>query len=376
MKIVHISDVHFGFELLKDKVEKAIKQINEIEPDLVVLTGDIGLWGVHHEFRDAYETLSSIKSEILAVPGNHDARNDGLKYFRLYFGRTRKRVKVDNAVFIGVDSTLPDSDEGYVGDEQREWILSNVRKNCINIVVMHHHLVPIPHTGRNMNVLIDAAEMVEALAFHCHGGVVLAGHRHVPYSTKLLRTHVIHAGSLSSYKVLMPDNNYNVIEFDEEAVKLELRFIDLGGVEIGKFKLKPEIPESIDKYRKLTSTKRVLFISVKNDLRTKIAEYVFNKVSPDNMYAISCGTSPSKSLSEIAVEFARKRGVKLTKPKKLTEEMLEDADYVISLDENVDVRRIDEVWNLAIPNSYEEALKLCEVIEGKVKELIRNLLLS
>nr|WP_244403235.1 metallophosphoesterase [Ferroglobus placidus] len=43
MKIVHISDVHFGFELLKDKVEKAIKQINEIEPDLVVLTGDIGL---------------------------------------------------------------------------------------------------------------------------------------------------------------------------------------------------------------------------------------------------------------------------------------------------------------------------------------------
>ncbi|WP_341871657.1 arsenate-mycothiol transferase ArsC [Ferroglobus placidus] len=174
----------------------------------------------------------------------------------------------------------------------------------------------------------------------------------------------------------MPDNSYNVVEFDEEAVKLELRFIDVGSVEIGKFKLKPEVPESIGKYRKLTSTKRVFFVSVKNDLRTKIAEYVFNKISPDNMHAISYGTSPSKSLSEVAVEFAKKRGVKLTKPKKLTEEMLEDADYVISLDESVDVRRVDEVWKLSTPNSYEDALKLCKVIEGKVEELIRRLLLN
>lgn len=56
--------------------------------------------------------------------------------------------------------------------------------------------------------------------------------------------------------------------------------------------------------------------------------------------------------------------------------MLEDADYVISLDESVDVRRVDEVWKLSTPNSYEDALKLCKVIEGKVEELIRRLLLN
>ncbi|WP_456371067.1 metallophosphoesterase family protein [Geoglobus sp.] len=245
MQIVHISDVHFGFELVRDKVEKAIRQINELEPDVVVLTGDIGQWGIHHEFREAYETLSGLEPDLLAFPGNHDARNDGLKYFQLYFGRRKKAVKMDEVVIVGVDSTLPDTDDGYIGPEQREWISKKVRKNCVNIIAMHHHVVPIPHTGRNRNVLIDAAEIVEALTLHCHGGIVVAGHRHVPYSTKLLRTHIIHAGSLSSYKVLMPDHSYNIIEIEGDKINLKLRFVDLGEIEIGTFTIKPEPADSM-----------------------------------------------------------------------------------------------------------------------------------
>ena len=374
MKIVHISDVHFGFELLRDKIEKAIKQINELEPDVVVLTGDIGLWGIHHEFKEAYEALSSLEPDLFAIPGNHDARNDGIKYFRLYFGKTRKTLRMDNVVFIGVDSTLPDSDDGYIGPEQREWIANRVRENCINIVAMHHHVVPVPHTGRNMNVLIDAAETVEALTLHCHGGIVLAGHRHVPYSTKLLRTHIIHAGSVSSYKVLMPDNSYNIIEIGEGEITLKLRFVDLGEVEIGTFKIKPETPESLLKYQRLTSTRKVLFVSRRNACRTKIAEALFNRAAPDNMHAVSAGTEPASDLDFFASKVMGELGLSLTKPRKLVDYMVEDADYVISLDEDIDIKA-GEFWNIDVPRNEDECWKILKKIDEEVRELVKKILI-
>lgn len=376
MKIVHISDVHFGFEHLRDKAEKAIRQINEIEPDIVILTGDIGLWGIHHEFREAYDVLSNLRSDLFAIPGNHDARNDGLKYFELYFGRPRKSLKTDNVVILGVNSTLPDTDDGYIGPHQREWVAKMVRKNCINIIAMHHHVVPVPHTGRNMNVLIDAAETVEALTLHCHGGIVLAGHRHVPYSTKLLRTHIIHAGSLSSYKVLMPDNNYNIIEVGEESISLRLRFVDLGEVDIGTFTLKPETPESLLRYHRLTSTMKVLFVSKKNSCRTKLAEAIFNRFSPHNMHAISAGTEPGEKLNSIAVEMAEKFNLELTRPRKLTVEMVEDADYIVSFDEDVEGIDVNDIWKIEVPDSENEFGMVLQKIQENVKHLVRQLLMT
>lgn len=353
-------------------MEKAIKQINELEPDIVVLTGDIGLWGIHHEFKDAYETLSDLKPDLFAIPGNHDARNDGIKYFRLYFGKNRKTLKMDNVVFIGVDSTLPDSDDGYIGPEQREWVSKRVRENCINIIAMHHHVVPVPHTGRNMNVLIDAAETVEALTLHCYGGIVLAGHRHVPYSTKLLRTHIIHAGSLSSYKVLMPDNNYNIIEVGEGEITLKLRFVDLGEVEIGTFRLKPETPESLQKFHRLTSTRKVLFVSRRNACRTKIAEALFNKVAPDNMHAISAGLEPAENVDFTASKVMKELGLSLAKPMKLVEDMVEEADYVVSFDQEI---KADEFWDVNLPRDEDKCRKIVKRIDEEVRALIGKILI-
>ncbi len=372
MEIVHISDVHFGFEHLKDKAEKAIRQINELEPEIVVLTGDIGLWGIHHEFREAYEVLSDLNADLFAIPGNHDARNDGLKYFELYFGKARKKRRIDDVVVLGVNSTLPDTDDGYIGPQQREWVARNVRENCINIIAMHHHVVPVPHTGRNMNVLIDAAETVEALTLHCHGGIVLAGHRHVPYSTKLLRTHIIHAGSLSSYKVLMPDNSYNIIEIGDEKISLKLRFVDLGEMEIGTFTLKPEPPDSIMKYHRLTSTRKILFISQRNSCRTKIAEAIFNKIAPHNMHAVSAGIGPCRDVDAIALSVGKSLGLKLSKPRKLVRDMVEDADYVVSFDESIEGTNPDEVWDIKAPTTEEEYLGMVREIERRVNELVRK----
>lgn len=81
LKIVHISDIHYG-SMSKDKLIKIVNEINNIKPDIVVFTGDL-----YDEFtvltddnkKDISEVLSKIEATIgkYAVSGNHDYSNDG-----------------------------------------------------------------------------------------------------------------------------------------------------------------------------------------------------------------------------------------------------------------------------------------------------------
>lgn len=371
MKIVHISDLHFGEELQRGKVEKAIRQINEIEPDLVVITGDISSWGIHSEMRDAYETLIDLKSDFVAIPGNHDARNIGHEFFELYFGETKKCWKNDILNLIAADSTQPDLDDGYIGKEQRDWIRSRIRKDRFNILALHHHIVPIPKTGRERNVLIDAGEVVELL-ISMGVSAVLAGHRHMPYSLRLMRTHIIHAGTLGSFKVLgMPDNNYNILEIEDNIISLKLKFVDFGEVEVGRYTIKPGMPESLSVYQRIAKPKKVLFLSKHNDCRTKIAEAIFNHLSPNNMLAISAGLEPSEKIDLRAIAVMREVGLKINgKPRTFNRDMLENFDAVIEFDE----LGFGEFWDVRKPSEFEDYREIRREIWRRVEELVNRLL--
>lgn len=54
--------------------------------------------------------------------------------------------------------------------------------------------------------------------------MVLSGHRHVPYVWSISGVRIVHSGTVSSMRVrgTMPPS-YNVIEFDEERVRITLR---------------------------------------------------------------------------------------------------------------------------------------------------------
>ncbi len=371
MKIVHISDLHFGEEIIRDKVTRAIKQINELEPDLVIFTGDMTCWGTHIEMRDAYETLLDLKPELLAVPGNHDARNVGIQFFELYFGKTKMTYKLDEINIIAADSTQPDLDDGYIGRDQREWIEGCIKRDKINILAIHHHIVPIPETGRERNVLIDAGEMVEILV-RKGVAVVLAGHRHMPYSIRLMRTHIIHAGALGSFKVLgMPDNNYNILEFSDDALTLKLKFVDYGEVEIGKYTIKTDVPDSVDIYHTIARPKKVLFVSKQNDCRTLMAEAIFNRISPNNMLALSAGIEPANRVDEMASEVMREVGIHITvKPRKFESSMAEDFDVIVEFDD----LGIGEHWKIEKPETLEEYRAVRNDIWKRVEELVNKLL--
>ena len=63
------------------------------------------------------------------------------------------------------------------------------------LLMLHHHLLPIPGTGRERNMVYDAGDVLEVLQ-ECGVNLVLSGHKHVPYAWRLESLFVVNAGTV------------------------------------------------------------------------------------------------------------------------------------------------------------------------------------
>lgn len=75
LKIVHISDIHYGDTTNKKDLEQIVEKINLLKPDIVIFTGDLYSNGLEDEEKDELITnLKNIKVNIkkYAIKGNHD----------------------------------------------------------------------------------------------------------------------------------------------------------------------------------------------------------------------------------------------------------------------------------------------------------------
>jgi 3',5'-cyclic AMP phosphodiesterase CpdA len=72
VSIVHISDLHFG-EYEGRSFEAAIKAINAIRPDCVIVSGDVTHGGRRAQFAAAMKMFDRIAVPLVGCPGNHDA---------------------------------------------------------------------------------------------------------------------------------------------------------------------------------------------------------------------------------------------------------------------------------------------------------------
>lgn len=70
-QIVHISDIHFGMAN-GAVVDRLVEKINEIVPDLVVVSGDLTQRARKSQFAEARRFLDRLSFAQIVVPGNHD----------------------------------------------------------------------------------------------------------------------------------------------------------------------------------------------------------------------------------------------------------------------------------------------------------------
>ena len=70
-RVAHISDVHFG-RTECSVVNRLVEIINELEPQLVVVSGDLTQRARSSQFVEAREFLDRLPKPQIVVPGNHD----------------------------------------------------------------------------------------------------------------------------------------------------------------------------------------------------------------------------------------------------------------------------------------------------------------
>jgi 3',5'-cyclic-AMP phosphodiesterase len=221
--IAHLSDLHCGSPHFQPELlERAIEEINELRPDVTVLSGDLTTDGYKSEYEVARSYIDRIDcDDLIVVPGNHDSRNVGYVHFEELFGPRSRVLHKDRVSFMAVDSSEPDLDHGQIGRNRYPYIIEQFSQPAdLRIFVLHHHLLPVPGTGRERNIVYDAGDLLEVL-LRANVNLVLCGHKHVPYAWKLEDLFVVSAGTVSSLRLRGHTRPcYNVVQIGPERVSI------------------------------------------------------------------------------------------------------------------------------------------------------------
>ena len=172
LKIVHLSDLHYGSTFDEKDLEKVVEKIKIIKPDIVVLTGD--LFDTRFKLNDdqkqtIIKNLSKIDVTIgkYAIAGEQDTDEDWEKiikesgFINLNNDYTSIYNSGSNYIFMaGISSNLND-DEKITKIDNYLNTLTDDNKPIYNILLLHEpdYITEIDYTKYDL-----------VLAGHSHGG--------------------------------------------------------------------------------------------------------------------------------------------------------------------------------------------------------------
>lgn len=195
MLIAQISDTHIRLpgRLAYRKVDTAamlrtcVHELLKLDPrpDLIVHTGDLVDFGEDAEYAHLREILAPLKTEIIAIPGNHDARDPMRRAFLdhahlpsgefLQFAVQRGPLRI-----VGLDTLEPGAGGGTLCSDRLAWLAATLgaERNVPTLILMHHppFLTGIAHMDRIG--LAGREDFAGIVARHPQIQAILCGHVH------------------------------------------------------------------------------------------------------------------------------------------------------------------------------------------------------
>lgn len=235
--IAQFSDIHCGDPRFDAALmEQTLAEINAAKPHLVIVAGDLTAEGYREQFEEAKRYIDLIEcEEKIVIAGNHDCRNVGYLHFEELFGQRNTTAELgfrvccaggtsavqERVKILALDSNKPDLNEGEIGRDHYRWIDEAFpNEDDYKIFILHHHLVSIPSTGRERNVVWDSGDVLEKLR-EVDVDLVLHGHRHVPYNWPVANMLIVSSGTASTWRTrgyIQP--SYNLIEIGPEVLTI------------------------------------------------------------------------------------------------------------------------------------------------------------
>ncbi len=195
-RILHVSDLHTGTRE-EPRVEEALGRLAaQVQPDLVIASGDLTNRGRRSEHERARAHLVSLGAPVVAVPGNHDlpytvpARFTApWREFERAWGTTEPTYTSPSLHVVGLNSARPYRHQsGGLREAQLHAAaerLAGAAEGAYRVVVLHHHMIgapwraarkrPVAHRDRVLDALVEAgADLI--LAGHIHQAAVSERH--------------------------------------------------------------------------------------------------------------------------------------------------------------------------------------------------------
>ncbi|HEY0901790.1 MAG TPA: metallophosphoesterase [Micavibrio sp.] len=239
MRLIHISDLHFGTEI-PELVASLRAHIKATPADMVIVSGDMTQVASHDEFTRAQDFLHSLGMPLFCIPGNHDIPRfnfwqrltDPLGRYQRYFGAELTPVWQQGPVCIaGINTARPilphwNWAHGAVSAQQLKQ-LARIYDNAhdrVRVCVMHHPLqTTMDHHFKN--IVYGRARAIDALA-RMRVDLVLTGHVHHAAATFMdfedHRTVFLGASTALSRRIRRSANGYNVIDIDAAEINMHI----------------------------------------------------------------------------------------------------------------------------------------------------------
>ncbi|WP_343723520.1 metallophosphoesterase [Herbaspirillum seropedicae] len=235
-RVIHLSDLHFG-RTDPAIIEPLIAQIHELQPDLVVVSGDLTQRARSSQFRQARQFLDALPTPQLVVPGNHDvplfnvaARLlQPLRKYKRHITPDLQPLYVDDEIaVVGINTarslTIQD---GRVNDRQIELArreLAAVGDHLIKIIVTHHPF-DLPPGPQHHGLVGQALPAMRAFAL-CGADLLLAGHVHASSAVSSAARYriagysalVVQAGTATSTRGRGEANSFNVLQIEAHQI--------------------------------------------------------------------------------------------------------------------------------------------------------------
>lgn len=231
--LVHLSDIHFGRVDYKI-VERLKGKIAEINPHLIVVSGDLTQRARASQFQEARAFLDSLPKPQIVVPGNHDvplynvfARFFApLENYKKYISADLQPFYADDEIAVlGVNTARSLTIKG--GRINQAQIADIRSKMCalnddILKVVVTHHPFDLP-AGHDEDDIVGRARMAMERIADCGADLFLAGHIHLSHVGDTATRYkldkgrsalVVQAGTATSTRGRGEANSFNLIEFE------------------------------------------------------------------------------------------------------------------------------------------------------------------
>jgi 3',5'-cyclic AMP phosphodiesterase CpdA len=171
----------------RDVEASLARHVEQIEPQLVIASGDLSHRGRREQLERAAELLRALGPPVLAVPGNHDLPHSLARFVRPWteFERvwetTEPVASLPGFHVVGINSARPfHHQSGGLGGGRLERAVTRLEQGepgALRVAVLHHHLASSPWRAARKRPTARRGHVLRGLA-SAGAELILSGHIH------------------------------------------------------------------------------------------------------------------------------------------------------------------------------------------------------